>query len=129
MIFSDNLYSRLNTDAAITALVSTRIYPNKLPQGTGTKGAIRYAIRGETVDQVMGQTVGFRRVRYQIDSFAGTYRGAEAIDDAVYTRLSRWRDIATNGVQDVYSQSLQTFYDDETEQHRFTRIFEFIINE
>ena len=102
MAIEEALYTRLSGHAGLTALVSTRIYPVKLPQNP-VYPAVTYESRGGgAVQQSMGVTTGIRRPIFQIACFADTYDSACSVGAQVQAALSRYR--ATVGgivIQDI----------------------------
>lgn len=86
------LYHFLTNTAGITALVSTRIYPNKLPQ-TVTLPAITYqrisTPRIHTHD-TSGKT-GTAHPRFQFDAWGTSYASCKAVADAIRAALNGYR--------------------------------------
>lgn len=76
------LYSKLSTTAAITALVSTRIYPVKLPEAV-TYPAVTYQfVAGRSIQaQSPGGHAGHATV--QITAWADSYKAARNILAAI----------------------------------------------
>jgi len=128
MAFQEDLYTRLSGFAGLTALVGTRIYPNKFRQGTRQQSAIRYARIASERESTMSVDVGFVRETYQFDIVAATYSAARAIEKQLLAAIQRWRD-AGIGLQDTFIGSVNDDWDDETEQHRIRVDAEFIVNE
>lgn len=85
------LVSRLTTVAAVTALVGSRIYPLKVPQGA-TMPCIRYA-NISTIERVnaMGNDPGPVSQRMQLDCYGTTYASARAVFEATQAALQRYR--------------------------------------
>ena len=89
MILGDAIYARLKAHAGTLALVNTRIYPLRLPQGP-TYPAIRYQLIGAPETHLMGNDPGSVHSRVQIDCYAETYRSAHLLKAEVRDALSRW---------------------------------------
>ena len=85
------LVAKLKATAAVTALVSTRIYPMLRPQGTALP-AIVYGVTSNTPTNTAGGSSTTREMRITIDCLAGTYAGAWALANAVRDTLSGWVD-------------------------------------
>lgn len=87
MTFEADLYAHLHGDSSITAQVSTRIYPVKMPQNA-TRPAITYqTISGDPMTDLDSADGDLLAVRVQIDCWAETYTAAAALGEAVRTRL------------------------------------------
>ena len=78
----------LANDSGVSALVSTRIYPDHLPQKTPTYPAIVITLIDETSVIHMGGMSGLGDARIQVDCYANTRLGAAALSDAVRLSLS-----------------------------------------
>lgn len=81
--------TRLLSVAAVTNLVSTRIYPLTLPQGV-TMPAVRYTRVSGNSDPYIGGTTGAATARLQFDIFATSYAGAEAVRDAIKEAIDQY---------------------------------------
>lgn len=79
------IYTLLAADAAVTALVGTRIYPNTLPQVS----AYPCIIYGQVDEQYLEtkDAAILNGYRQQIDIYAPDYAMAQAIAQAVKTAL------------------------------------------
>ena len=81
MSVETDVYSALTGDAGVSALVSTRVYPQKLPTDV-TYPAIAYRFI-DSVDYANLKEV----VRMQIDIYATTYSAVKGVRDAVRTMV------------------------------------------
>ena len=100
-----DLYSALTAAGGVTALVSTRIYPNRVPLGT-TYPAIGYSM---ITSGLIGSN-NCQQSRIQIDMFDKTYSGTKAVRDAVLA--------VVNGRLDwTYIQG-PDIYEDDTGVHQ-----------
>lgn len=82
-MIEEGLYSYLSGKAAISALVSTRVYPMLVPQGA-TYPAISYQkISGNHVRALSGSTAGLANPRIQINCWARTYSAAKSLAEQV----------------------------------------------
>lgn len=83
MSAESDLYSALTGASAVTDLVSTRIYPNRVPLAT-TYPAIGYSM---ITSGLIGSD-NCQESRIQIDFFDTTYSGAKAVRDAVLSVIN-----------------------------------------
>lgn len=83
---SINLYSFLTGKTAITTLVSTRVYPQMLPQNA-TLPAITWHCYGVESEYQLDGATGWAIASYQIDIWANTLASATAIGEAVRNAL------------------------------------------
>jgi hypothetical protein len=83
------MYARLAAVAGVSNLVGTRIYALRLPQNV-TYPAIRYQQISAVRESAMGADTGDVTARMQVDSFAATYAGAQALAKQVRLALARW---------------------------------------
>lgn len=92
----ESLVARLEAVSGVTDLVSTRIYPDKLPQ-SATLPAITYQRISTIRETAMGNDTGIARARFQVTSFAATYAALKGVTEAVRAALQRFRG-ASGGV-------------------------------
>lgn len=76
------IYSHLSGKASITALVSTRIYPQQAPQGAALPYIVYNVIGGEQ-PQHMESAVGRAMALVQFDCWADTPLAAENVKEAL----------------------------------------------
>jgi hypothetical protein len=122
-------------DAGVLALVSTRIYPDVLPQGytVASGGALTYTIIDTVHDHLINGLSGIARSRIEFAAFSGTRSGANAIAEAV--RVSGL--VGTTGlVGGVFFESVrleegvQTLDErptDGSQEHRYITVFDYLI--
>lgn len=80
------LYQRLNTNPAITAIVSDRVINGDLPEGQ-TLPAVTFAyVSGRHLNTLLGYT-GHSHNRYSISVWANSYRQAKSLQDAVIAAM------------------------------------------
>jgi hypothetical protein len=98
-------YKLVNT-AGISALVSTRCHPLRLPD-TAVFPAIVYTEVSAPIVSTHDETVAnaLTYARYQIDAWATTYQGAVALGLAIHTALHGFRGIVTSGADTFTIQS------------------------
>lgn len=92
-IIGDAIHAQLTGHSGTRALVGSRVYPLRLPQGTGASSlpypAVRYQVIGAPRSHVMGQDTGEVFARVQVDCYAETYRDAHLLSAQVRAALSR----------------------------------------
>ena len=125
MSFGEVLYTKLSNDSGVSALVSSRIYPNHFKQQK-ILPAIRYSKVSASRPSTMGVDCGITRYTYQLDIIDDVYSGADAVKEATVTALQRWRQ---SGLQDTFIKSEADLYDDDTNLHRVRIDIEFIVEE
>jgi hypothetical protein len=105
LTIEEGLYTKLSTTVGITNLISTRVYPNKLPQ-TVTLPAMTYqridTPRVHSHDS--SGSAGTAHPRFQFDCWAETYSGAKAISDALRAALNGYKGTITSGANTVVVQ-------------------------
>jgi len=115
MTIATLLRAALTGDTAVAAIVSTRIYPVKLPQ-TPTYEAISYARVSNT--ERNGSTA-LRETRFQINCWADTYIKAGALAAAVKTALEGYTNTSqTPGIKMALVVNELDDYDDEVKVYR-----------
>lgn len=125
----DALYARLSTDAAVTALVSTRIYPVHAPQGA-TYPAVVFTRLDTTATTALGTASRFFNSRFQFDAWAKTYESSKAIVTAIRESLDAL-DTTILGVRIwaiVYNTEVDIF-EDETQLYRNAVDFDVIFSQ
>lgn len=110
------LRARLTSHAGTSALIGSRVYPLRLPQGP-TYPAVRYQVIGAPRVHAMGADTGQVDARVQVDSYAETYAGAQALAEQVRLALSRWEGTAGGVVVDHVFLADQRDLDEPTLVH------------
>lgn len=86
------LYSRLSSFSGLSTLVSTRIYPDVLPENPVLPAVVYRRISAAEVAQTHEATpAGLARPRFQIDCWATTSTGAEAVGEQVRLALEGYQ--------------------------------------
>lgn len=116
MAIEETLYSRLSGYAGLTALVSTRVYPNIKPQDAELP-AVSYRRISSLRYSAMSIDTGVVKARFQIDAWAATYDGVSALRDQVRAAMQRWRTETGTVVQDSFILNETDLYEDDTKQH------------
>lgn len=100
------LVYKLQNTAGLTALISTRVYLERIPQGA-TVPCLTYqriSTTRELTHDVSG-SAGTARVRVQFDAWATTYLSAKAIADALRAALNGFKGTITSGSDTVVVQA------------------------
>lgn len=91
--------------SSVSDLVSTRMYSDVLPQSV-TMPAITYTVIDTTPNEHLTGIADVSRARIQIDCFATSRAGANALGDAVRLALEKYR--GTVGTQFINEINLAT---------------------
>lgn len=123
----------LLADAGIAAVVGTRVYPIKIPQGIKLASIVYTRISGPG-DYFMEGPSGLVRHRLQLDSWAPTADAATALANLVKDRVDGYSGVMGTGgiavnVQGVFQTDLREDYDDTAALHRCGRDFMFAYEE
>lgn len=88
----DVAFRRLILETA-RAVLAERVYPVQLPDNVRMEDgpATVYSLVSDLPHYVNGNDSGFRRMRYQVDSFGASLRVARQADDAIRAGLSGYR--------------------------------------
>jgi len=120
------LRSFLLADSQIAAVVATRVYPIKLPQGTTGVSIVYNRISGGGDYHMQGLS-GFAHHRFQIDAWASTANAATSLADLIRDRIDGYRgDMGADSppvvtVHGVFMVDQREDYDDEAKLHRMSR--------
>ena len=87
MSIEEGLVTHLRADAAVAAIVATRIHPHIIPQG-GTLPAIVYQRISSVRDVDMSGPAPMVRVRMQVDCWHTSLSGALTLADTVRAALN-----------------------------------------
>lgn len=115
----------LLADAGIAAVVGTRVYPIKIPQGVNAASIVYTRISGAG-DYHMAGPSGLAMPRYQLDSWAPTADAATALANLIKDRISGFRGVMGTGpiavtVQGAFLLDEREDYDDTPKLHRMSR--------
>jgi hypothetical protein len=101
MTMLTDLVQKLNTFTAVTTLVSTRVYPEPLPQAPTLPALTYNQVSAVRVRDLTGPA-GKSRHRVSISCWATTYAGARALADAVRQSIDgfqgTWQDTQVGSV-------------------------------
>jgi len=110
-ILEPNIFSVLTGDAAVSALVGTRVYPIKLPHEP-TYPAITYSrVASEKVNAFDGYK-GLEDARIQVDCWASTYAQAKDLAEKVISAMINATPFKARVASDT------DLYDDDTGTYR-----------
>jgi hypothetical protein len=93
------IYSLLSNDANVSGLVSTRIYPNEIPQGQDMPAIVYEQTAGDR-EHTMAGPIGMVNAGYVITCWSETYAVARQLAD--YVRIVLDGHSGTTGTQVVY---------------------------
>lgn len=111
-----DLRSFLLADSTISSLIGSRFYPGELPQDATLPAIVYSTISGYRPQSQEGPS-GIVRLRIQIDCWAETYAGAEALAEAVRLRLNGYRGSAGSGeIKGAFFDSERDLSDSETDR-------------
>lgn len=85
-MLEEAIYARLMAVAALTALVGTRIYPERAPSGA-TRPYLSYFQVSRVGEVTLGGSGGLTTRRYQLDIWDDSYLGAKALAEQVRLAL------------------------------------------
>jgi hypothetical protein len=89
MSVDEQLYARLRDDAALAALVGTRIFPLLAPQDAPLP-FIRYQLVSRVADEALDAVSTLASYRFQIDAYGATYASARAVQARMKELLNGW---------------------------------------
>ena len=78
--------SILIADATVTGLVSSRVYPQRRPQGTAVPAIVYQNIFEET-NEALATQGGIKRTRLSVEVFDNTYGATKTLRNAVVSAL------------------------------------------
>lgn len=117
-MIEDDMYTYLQTVSGLTALVSTRIYPNELPQEPDLPAVVYHRITGARTETT-GNDSQLAHPMFQLDAYAATYSAVKAVAEQLRLALQGY-----SGLWDATPVSAVRFLGDmdmiepETGEHR-----------
>ncbi|HRJ40833.1 MAG TPA: DUF3168 domain-containing protein [Caldilineaceae bacterium] len=105
------LWAELTGDAGVSALISTRLYPEHLPQSP-TYPAATYRRISTLPVYCRANNGRFQQVRIQIDCYAETYASALALADAITAAMEGWTQASGPRVDRAYVANRQDNFAD-----------------
>lgn len=85
----ESFFSHLNADAALTALVVSRIFPLEIPDGEVVP-AVVYAVDGDDRDPTLDGPGSLKVALFDVDAYDLTYAGAHTLADTLETLLENF---------------------------------------
>ena len=110
-MIEETIYTTLTTDATVAGLVSTRVYPEPLPQAA-TFPAVTYQFLGGPRDASLAGASGTSRARFRFQCWADTHDEARSLVAAVRSAMD-----ALNGALALVNPF--HIFDDDDQTHRF----------
>ena len=83
----EHIFSRLSGFAGITAIVSTGIYPIRIPDGQALPALTYLRVSSRRVESMLGGTTALCFARFQFDCWARKYSTAKALAEQVRLAL------------------------------------------
>lgn len=110
-----NLFTYLSTYAGLTALISTRIYPNHILQGATLPNVTYFRVSTPRVASHDSSSIGseLSHPRIQFSSWATTYASCKAINDQLRKALQG--NPTVTGIQSSLSADEVIRYEPDTE--------------
>jgi len=120
MTSEESIYSMLAADAAVAAIVGSRIYPLRMPDDENAvlPSVVYTRVSGARATPMAGGAT-LENPRIQVDSWATTYAGAKALSEAVRAALEETGGTGLKAI--LLSDS--DLMDDETGDYRVSMDF------
>lgn len=128
-IIEDAIFARLSTDSGLTALVSTRIYPMKLPDTTAYP-AITYQCIDKIPASALGTASTCFAARFQFDCWGKTMSAVKNLANKLRNSLDAL-DTTLSGIRIygiVYLGEFDT-YEADTELYRISSDFKIMFTQ
>lgn len=127
MSLGKSIYALLTAASPVTAIVSTRIYPSRIPQ-IKIFPAIAYMQLARVPTNQKDSVSGFDKVDFDIDCFAKTYEQVNDLAAKVRTALDR-QSITSQGVNitTIVFVAENDGYDNEIEVFQKSLQFKFVV--
>lgn len=123
------LYSRLSGFAGLTALVGTRIYPNRAVQDAARPYVVFRRVTSRRHSS-FGADDGVVEARFQVDVFDEDHASAQAVREQVRQALQRWSGTeASTVVQDTYFEGETDLYEDDRDLHHLADDYRVVYEE
>lgn len=129
-MIESNLVTFLNAQAAITALVSSRIYGEILPPNP-TYPCVSYRTESHDLPNNFSGNTGFCRSDYLIDAWSDDLSAAITLSNALRTALKNHTGSfgGINVMQIHITAGPETVYEESIDAYRITQIFSIWHNE
>jgi len=120
------IYSILSSDASVTALVSTRIYPFFLPQECTLPAITFYRVSTDREYAFMTDP-GYATVRISIDILGESASSTMSVAEVVRTALHRYKGtVAGVKIYECHIETENSIYEPETDVYRL--IIDFMVS-
>lgn len=111
------IYAKLNGDVNISALVSTRIYPLKMPDKTPMPAITYFRVSGPRVEHFQGSST-LAHPLYQIDAWGKTLREVINLSSKIRNALQGYAGtIASVRIQGILFENDTDLYEEDTETY------------
>jgi hypothetical protein len=111
--------ARLTGYSGLAALISTRVFPGFLPQGT-VKPAIYFEQSGFAAVSAMGTDSGIEETEWNVCIIADSYASMKAVEAQAKAAVQRWETTSGFKVLDTFITDIFDGYVDETMEHLST---------
>jgi len=130
MSLETGLYSALTGDGTVSGLVSTRVYPEVMPQGV-TYPAISYQRISTVRYNMLSGVDDFTQVRIQVDCWDSSYSGVKTLAAAVKSALDGVTVLGAETIQHCFMDSMVDLsqVDGDREDRRVSMDFMVYLNE
>lgn len=119
----DALYTKLSGTVAISAIVSDRIYPMKMPEDP-TFPCVTYQRISSVRNQTLQGRVAYCDSIFQIDSWSKDYDVTKQIAGEIFAVLEGFRGtVSSVDIQAVLSQNEIDLYEDDVKLYRRSQTF------
>lgn len=127
---NESLYTILTGNAALAALVGTRVYPVKLPQKVVYPAIVFTKLGGPRAHSQDGSS-GFVQGLFAFDCWADTNAVASAVEKALKDTLDGYRDVHTGGLINAAfaNEAPEEGWDDERDRAYSSVDYTVIYNE
>lgn len=108
-----HIESRLTSHAGLSALVSTRVYPKKLPQEV-TYPCLVYEVSNRSEYPTMGSNADQSRKRITVRGYDTSYSGVKSLEAQIKAALDRYTGTSDGTTIDgSYLENMIDTYEDE----------------
>jgi hypothetical protein len=117
-MLSKAIYTILSTNAGVSALIGTRIYPLKIPSNP-TYPLITYQLISQPQVHTMDNK-HYSNSRMQVDAWATTFLSGQGLGDAIDSALNGYKGIVTSqeNIHSCLQISREDYHEEGTEDYR-----------
>ncbi len=124
------LFTRITTDTTIATLISTRFFPNQIPQGQLLPAAIYQQGKGER-EHTMAGPAGLVNAEYTITCYAVSYSQVKTLSETIRKRLDGYKgtvgDVVIGGIFLVDEVDVPSFKAGTDVLNRFGKSLTFVV--